>query len=115
MTEYNKHLQKLNIMWDDNAGSLTPTMVIEYMEQNGMLFVPVESNVSKASSTGGDLLAEVIKLIDAEPELTDKMPAEMVEQIRKGDVDFYKTSMVMVVQMTKKNIKESVIGYLTSK
>ena len=37
MSNYEKHRNKLQEMWEDNCGSLTSDMVIEYMQDQGML------------------------------------------------------------------------------
>lgn len=46
VSEYEKHITVLQEMWEDNAGSLTPMMVADYMQEQGMLAIPIEPPVS---------------------------------------------------------------------
>lgn len=45
ISEYEKHITNLQEMWEDNAGSLTPMMVADYMQEQGMLAIPIEPPV----------------------------------------------------------------------
>jgi hypothetical protein len=52
MSEYEKRLDELTEMFEDNANNLTPLMVVEYMQSNGMLANPLENLVSQKNADG---------------------------------------------------------------
>lgn len=69
MSEYEKRLDKLTEMFEDNANNLTPLMVVEYMQSNGMLANSVENRVVPKITEANKIAVEIAEKI--EPKLTE--------------------------------------------
>lgn len=116
MSEYEKRLDELTEMFEDNANNLTPLMVVEYMQSNGMLANSVENRVVPKITEANKIAVEIAEKI--EPKLTEHEEsffiAEFVEYAKKlfaevkvnfadREPNFTKTLAEIIIRLNNEN------------